>query len=127
MGIELRLECLEGGEFDTPSPAPVCEPQGYCVDDGHPAPPPASHLVMPESGRVTEFKYKSYACESGFSLWPLPPTDAVRGGKFHVRCLGHAADSPWPAASAVAWPTCVKKQASSLLLILWSNVLCILV
>ena len=40
--------------------------QGYCVDDGHPEPPPESHLVMPESGRVTEYKYKSYACESGY-------------------------------------------------------------
>ena len=44
----------------------LSEIQGYCVDDGHPEPPPESHLVMPESGRVTEYKYKSYACESGY-------------------------------------------------------------
>ena len=40
--------------------------QGYCEDGGHPEQPAGSHLVKPADGRVTEYKYKSYECESGY-------------------------------------------------------------
>ena len=89
--------------------------QGYCLDSGHPEPPAESHLVKPEDGRITEYKYKSYACESGYSLWPIRQTTSgtpndIWDGKFHVQCTGHAAHSSWPVAADVTWPTCIKKQ-----------------
>ena len=78
--------------------------QGYCKDDGHPAPPNGTHLVMPANGRVTEYKYKSYECESGYrcgqndgrvtgcvmmndALFPQPladPADHLGRGQQHL-------------------------------------------
>jgi hypothetical protein len=112
VGESIELKCGAGGIFELPSPLPTCRAPGQCTA----APPdpsaevPATHLVMPGTANVQEFRYVEYLCEDGYSLWPVRPTDTnnVKDNTFKVQCGQTAV---WP--SSVTWPHCVKKTCDT--------------